>query len=106
MLVGEYKPTHVKFVSYTGKYPILCSGALTLEIDGKQYKFHYDYDNKTIFPVFWSSGGHILDDYSGTSKSEWIIDISDLPEHIREYAYEIDQVFNENVECGCCGGCI
>lgn len=30
---------HVNFVSYTGSYPNLCSGVLTLEIDGKEITF-------------------------------------------------------------------
>lgn len=30
---------HIKFISYTGKYPNLCSGVLTLEIDGRIIKF-------------------------------------------------------------------
>ena len=30
-------PRHVKFISYTGKYPNLCGGILTLEIDGKKH---------------------------------------------------------------------
>lgn len=33
--------THVKFVSYTGRYPNLCSGILTLEIDGENVNFGY-----------------------------------------------------------------
>ena len=36
MLVGKDNyndTTHVKFVSYTGKFPNLCRGILTLEID-------------------------------------------------------------------------
>lgn len=33
--------SHVKFISYTGKYPCLCSGILTLEIDGKKVRFGY-----------------------------------------------------------------
>ena len=44
--------SRVKFISYTGEYPNLCSGVLTLEIDGKEYKFGhnfltYHYDKKT-----------------------------------------------------------
>lgn len=26
---------HVKFIRYTGRYPNLCSGELTIEVDGK-----------------------------------------------------------------------
>ena len=58
----------IKFISYTGKYPNLCSGVLTIEIDGKEYKFGHeisDYDIKTNsyktdnFEQFWVSGGCI-----------------------------------------------
>lgn len=31
---------HVEFVSYTGKYPNLCNGTLTLRIDGKEVRFN------------------------------------------------------------------
>ena len=37
--------THVKFISYTGKYPCLCSGILTLEIDDKRIQFGYNTPN-------------------------------------------------------------
>ena len=40
---------NIKFISYTGKWPNLCSGVLTVEIDGKEYKFGHestDYDWK------------------------------------------------------------
>ena len=29
----------IEFVSYTGKYPCLCMGTLTLKIDGKEMSF-------------------------------------------------------------------
>ena len=45
-----------------------------------------------------------LNDDIGTG--EWEIDVDRLPEKFRRYAREIGQVFNENVEYGCCGGCI
>ena len=88
---------HVKFVSYTGKYPNLCSGNLTLLIDGKTVKFD------SIKDRFWAIGGFISDDYEYVYKEEWIISIDDLPEKYRKYAYEIDRVFNEHVPHGCCG---
>lgn len=36
---------------------------------------------------------------------EWQIYQSDLPDKYKIYAADIDRVFNENVEFGCCGGC-
>lgn len=119
--------SRVKFISYTGEYPNLCSGVLTLEIDGKEYKFghnymnhHYDEKTKTWsytdedpehpnFNSFWISGGRVIhdDDWNFEVVSgEWEIDVEELPEQFKELADEIDRVFNENVEYGCCGGCI
>lgn len=99
---------HVKFVSYTGSYPNLCSGILTLEIDGNEYKFgHSIYkEPQGEFHGFWSSGGGIQPNYDGTWQGEWKIDVNRLPEQFRKYAVEIDEVFNDNVPWGCCGGCI
>ena len=99
---------HVKFISYTGKFPNLCSGILTLEIDGNKYKFgHSIYkEPQGEFPRFWRSGGGLLPNYAGAYPGEWQIDVSKLPEHFRKCATEIDVVFNDNVPCGCCGGCI
>lgn len=129
MLVNKNKlnKSRVKFISYTGKYPNLCSGVLTLEIDGKQYKFghnfmnhHYDDvakkwiqtdedpDNPN-FNKFWHSGGNVTCDGDwnwSVHHGEWKFDIEDLPDQFKELASEIDEVFNENVEYGCCGGCI
>lgn len=98
--------SHVKFISYTGRYPNLCSGTLTLEIDGVEYKFGRNYkEPKADFNSFWSSGGGITREYNVYS-GEWRIDVSELPEQFRKYASEIDEVFNSNVRWGCCGGCI
>lgn len=119
--------SRVKFISYTGKYPNLCSGVLTLEIDGKEYKFghnymnhHYDEitntwsytdedPNNPNFNSFWTSGGCVThdDDWNfDVVSGEWEIDVEELPKQFKELAEEIDRVFNENVEYGCCGGCI
>ena len=35
----------IKFISYTGKYPCLCLGVLTVEINGKKYKFGHDFEH-------------------------------------------------------------
>lgn len=110
---------HVQFVKYTGGFPNLCSGMLILRIDGVEYKFGHDdctynfktrtYDgedpNNPNFPKFWRSGGYIDGDYR-VYKGEWEIDVEKIPEQFRKYAKEIDEVFNDNVDYGCCGGCV
>ena len=99
---------HVKFVSYTGKWPNLCRGDLILEINGEIVAFGYGFKSKDkpkYYP-FWSSGGGINPNYEGTWNGEWKIDVDDIPEQFRKYAAEIDMLFNDNVPWGCCGGCI
>ena len=120
--------SRVKFISYTGEYPNLCSGVLTLEIDGKKYKFGHDFTmyhfHKDIndwvqededpqnpnFNSFWSSGGCVSHDGDWNwevEHNEWVIDVNELPEQFWDVAAEIDSVINSGViPEGCCGGCI
>lgn len=112
MLINDeifHENSHVEFVSYTGEYPHLCSGLLTLRIDGNQYSFGYDTYTmeQGTFQKFWSSGGGVwCGDRPYTEKGEWQIDVEKLPQEFVPYAAEIDQVINDNIEYGCCGGCI
>lgn len=102
----EHVPVNpVKFISYTGGYPNLCSGTLTLEIDGKTVTFGNPYNkSKPQYPDFWISGGSC--DWDGnTTSGPWIIDPDALPVEYQAYAAEIKEVFNANVPWGCCGGC-
>ena len=99
----------IKFISYSGKYPNLCSGVLTLEIDGEKVSFGNDYKKpKPMYPEFWSSGGccYCTSDEDVVSRGRWNIDANLLPAKYRKYADEISVVFNKNVPHGCCGGCI
>lgn len=109
MPVINKKPRHskVKFISYTGIWPCLCTGTLTLKVDGKEYRFGY---GDGMYPRFWTSGGG-CGFRNGYSESyvytgPWIIDENELPDELKQYSDEIDQVFNENVQFGCCGGCL
>lgn len=87
----------VKFVNYTGKYPNLCSGILTLEIDNKI----------VVFPEYcMCSGGSAWFDKDWNEhieEGDWSIDI---PQEYLQYKEEILEVVNENVPKGCCGGCL
>ena len=103
---------HVKFVSYDGKRPNLCTGTLVLNINGTDYSFGFTTVpgmSKCDFPMFWHSGGRVSFDNdwnANVTSGRWQIASLDLPKQFREYADEIDEVFNDNVPYGCCGGCI
>lgn len=99
----------IKFVSYTGKWPCLCNGILTLKIDGKDTTFGWLHGD-TDYDRFWVSGGScgFNDDFSESYISEgpWEIQKEYLPDFLKEHADELIDIFNENVEYGCCGGCL
>lgn len=108
-IITKYRePTQgnsVKFISYTGRYPNLCSGVLTLEIEGKIVTFGPTYKKpKPQHPDFWLSGGS-CDCDGKTTHGSWRIDPCELPVEYQAYATEIEAVFNVNVPWGCCGGC-
>lgn len=86
----------VEFVSYNGEYPNLCSGTLTVKIDGEKIE---------IPPWYISSGGCVTYN-NGDFDIEYGAWKVDVPESLLEYQEEIEQVMNENVQFGCCGGCI
>lgn len=86
----------VEFVSYDGKYPNLCSGTLTLRIDGKEVSIHR----------CLCSGGSVWFDEDWNEHVECGAWGLDLPEEYQQYEEQIADVVNENVPWGCCGGCI
>ena len=87
----------VEFVSYTGKYPNLCSGNLTLLVNGIKFTgFSLSSNGRVWFDDDWNE--HI-------AKGSWEVDEwpANFPEEAKKEALE---VINENIEHGCCGGCI
>lgn len=93
-------PPKIEFVSYTGKWPVLCSGEFTFKINGKQY---------TIENLI--SGGRIgfKHGYGGEEyieKGPWSLHEDSLPDELKPCKRLITKMVNENVEQGCCGGCI
>jgi len=108
----------VTFISYTGKYPCLCSGILTVDIDGKEYRFGSKCGDDTLYPKFWSSGGSCGFDSSWNSYIEhnsWIESSfwrtykdkdKDKEFFIESHLSELLSVMNANVPHGCCGGCL
>lgn len=89
----------LSFVSYDGKYPNLCAGTLIMAIDGIEIEF----------PQYClSSGGSVsFDDEwnEHVTVGEWSISSfpKDFPENLKS---EAESIVNDNIEFGCCGGCI
>lgn len=94
---------NIEFVSYDGKWPCLCLGTLVLEIDGVEHSLKGGL----------CSGGTCWIDYdydAHVTEGEWDINFDyedwlalNLTDEEKQY---IVCLFNENVENGCCGGCI
>ena len=100
----------IEFISYDGKYPNLCSGTLVLKIDGQDNSFKH----------CLHSGGSVYHDgnWNWTVESgDWNFDpeystIDEGKTKLEDFNFTkneikwINMVVNENVEHGCCGGCI
>ena len=89
----------LRFVSYNGEFPNLCSGTLVISLDDVEYPIKHAL----------CSGGSVWfdDDWNEhVEAGDWTIDEDMLPQLLKPYAKEIEQLVNENVELGCCGGCV
>lgn len=85
----------VKFISYDGAFPNLCSGELVLEIDGVR---------RNDFEL--CSGGCVWFDDNWEDHVEsgpWTVCVPKDLEGLKE---EITRLVNENIPWGCCGGCV
>lgn len=91
---------NIKFVSYDGDFPNLCSGTLVLNIDGTDVTFP---------PHCLNSGGYVRFDKDWNEDvgcGPWTIEWNAIPEKYRHLESEIIDVINDNVPWGCCGGCV
>ena len=108
----------VTFVSYSGRYPNLCGGVLTLLVDGVEHTFGPIYEGAE-FCRCWGSGGRVWgtrvwieDDSKNTEQGPWTSDWFDeecaiLDRHFGEgFSKKVIEIMNDNVRQGCCGGCI
>lgn len=104
----------IEFISYDGKFPNLCSGELTLRIDGEYHQFSYYngcHPSNHKHDAFWTSGGSYEDssliNITDIRKQfPWLWnEYTKLPEFLKGHEQELLDIFNKNVEWGCCGGC-
>ena len=94
----------IKFISYDGKFPNLCSGILVFSINDVEYKVSYAL----------TSGGctYFTNDYQDEhiESGEWSIDFDnkdfkDIP-LTEDDKIVLTKLVNDNVDYGCCGGCL
>lgn len=89
----------IKFIDYTGKYPSLCFGHLIIEFNGERM------DLGSILISHGSIHNPDTGDYEAM-EGDWDISEESLPEKLRPFCEDIVRLVNDNVEHGCCGGCI
>jgi len=103
-MLKNYTQSKIEFISYNHEIS-LCHGELKFKIEDVEYVFSSKLGNK-----FWSSGGScgFNRNYtkSYTNIADWVIDVCLLPDELKPYAADIDSMFNNNVEHGCCGACL
>lgn len=85
----------IKFISYDGKFPNLCSGTLVLEVDGVERSAQYVLLSTGC--INWREDTVIKDDWALSAHA---------PQWMRNREKEVLAVVNANVPKGCCGGCI
>lgn len=95
------------FISYSGKFPNLCNGVLTLEIEGKIVTFSSSNDFEADYKFDLYSGGFagLSMDYTKAILKEGPWELH-LPSEFSEIEEDVQLQFNEEVEYGCCGGCL
>ena len=99
---------NLEFISYTGTYPNLCRGELTIKIDGKEVTFGPEWLHCN-YPPFWCSGGAVTFDNHWdecVTQGDWELNENDLPDELKHLGQMLIDLFNANVKKGCCGGCV
>jgi hypothetical protein len=92
----------IKFISYDGKYPNLCSGTLTIEIDGELKILHRVLVSGGT--TNWRAKYPEPDVISGP----WMLDRWETERNglTQEQHDSLREIANKEIRNGCCGGCL
>ena len=91
----------IEFVSYDGKWPCLCMGTLTLKIEGKKVQMKGGLCSGGTCYCGFNGDGDVVTEGDWTVNFEcWPVEFSELEQQI------VARLVNENIEHGCCGGCL
>jgi len=89
----------LKFLDYTGTWPCACYGTLTFSVDGTVY----EWDSSL------SSGGRVRFDDNWcehVEQGDWSVEFPEDCNFDSELKEAITEMVNDNVDPGCCGGCV
>lgn len=89
------KYAHIEFVKIYEKEWALCGSTVVLKINDQEIEFHR---------ILGSGGSVSWGDEEEINIGPWCV--RNLPEYLEKYEEEITKVINDNVDWGCCGGCI
>jgi hypothetical protein len=94
-------PLEIEFVSFTGKYPNYCSGDLIVKLNGElvEFKRILRSGGRAGFPAGFNSPPSV-------EKGPWFVYEESVPEEFRKYIKKIEDLANEFIPFGCCGGCL
>ena len=95
-------------ISYTGRYPNLCSGKLVVVIEGSKKS---EWDKEWIFPDYClsSGGGVSFDEHwsEHVSSGAWSVKEDSWPKSFPKSLKAIVlEAINNKIPQGCCGGCV
>lgn len=89
------KYAHIEFVKIYEEEWALCGSTVVLKINDQEIEFHR---------ILGSGGSVSWGDEDEINTGPWCV--GNLPEYLEKYKEEITKVINDNVDWGCCGGCI
>ena len=117
MVVKPIIADNIKFISYNGDYPNLCSGILTIEINGEIEKFKYCLESRKRNPVerfkkYPNQGNWVFNPRFNNSDCG-LLSVPDFT-YFKKQAKkpmkestrrEIERVINNYLPQRCCDGC-
>ena len=98
-IISSSNTPNIEFVSWTQQSYAWCGSDVTIKVNGKEITLERPLisGGSVWFGEDWDE--HVED-------GPWTIRSDALPNELKEYKEEIEEVINNSIPCGCCGGCV
>lgn len=83
----------IEFISYDGNFPCYCHGTLHIRVNG--FGYHLEH---AVIPA--------LPEWMGGKVDGQFWKVINLPDVLFVYRNDIEELVNEHLPHGCCGGCL